>query len=66
MKVKIISDGTSNGTKVVNVETGEVIENVTRIFWEVNVGSLAKAHIQIINCEVEVEAEGKIIKRKIK
>lgn len=63
MKVKIVSDGTPKGTKVVDIETGEVIENITRIFWEVSLDSLAKAHIEIADCEIEVEAEGKTTKK---
>lgn len=30
MKLKIISDGTQWGTKVINAETGEMVEHVTR------------------------------------
>jgi hypothetical protein len=36
MKLKIISDGTYLGTKVVNAATGEAIENVTSIRWDVD------------------------------
>lgn len=66
MKVKIVSDGTPQGTKAISLETNEVIENVTRIFWNMDVHSFAKAHIEIINCETEIETEGKIIKEKKK
>lgn len=61
MKVKIVSDGTLHNPKVVNIETGEAIEDVTRIFWEAKVGSISTAHIEILGCQIEVEAEGKII-----
>lgn len=69
MKFKIVSDGTPKGTKVINTETGETVENVTRIFWEVCLDSLATAHIEIRKCEVEIEVEkdlAKIIEEKTK
>lgn len=62
MKVKIVSDGALHSPRLINLETGEVIEDVTRIFWEAEVGSLSKAHIEVLGCQIEVEAEGKIIK----
>lgn len=64
MKVKIVSDGTLHSPRVVNLETGEVLEDVTRIFWEASKGSLSKAHIEILGCQIEVKTEGKIIKNK--
>jgi len=30
MKIKIVSDGTPNGSKIVNAETGERIEHIER------------------------------------
>jgi hypothetical protein len=37
MKIKIISDGTVVGTKIVNAETGELIENVISVDWKISV-----------------------------
>ena len=34
MKVKIESEGRADNTKVFNVETGEVINNISSIMWE--------------------------------
>lgn len=34
MRLKIVSDGTREGTKVVNAETGEEVENVVAVRWE--------------------------------
>ena len=34
MKLKVISDGTSRGTKIVNAATGEVVENVRAFTFE--------------------------------
>lgn len=66
MKVKIISDGTPRGTKVVNVETGEIVENVTRIFWDIGIDRLATAHIEVLKCEVDIEIEKDLTKIKYK
>lgn len=37
MKLKVISDGTAQGTKVVNAETGEELENVFGVQWSLDV-----------------------------
>jgi hypothetical protein len=62
MKVKIISDGTSKGTKIINAETGETIENVRGATWKCSVGHLAEVILDMINIPVEIE--GKTIKEE--
>jgi len=58
MKIKIISDGTANGTKVVNAETGELVHHVSSVEWKVSVeSSLAEAVVTFSNVAVEIEAE---------
>lgn len=59
MKIKIISDGTDEGTQVVNAETGERIECIQSISWELNpalCGS-AVAVLRVVNTEIEAVAE---------
>lgn len=34
MKIKIVSDGSVTGTKVVDADSGELIENVTQVAWQ--------------------------------
>ena len=55
MKIKIISDGTPNGTKIVNAETGEHIENVRGIIWKCSVGHLAEVILDMINIPAEIQ-----------
>lgn len=46
MKLKIVSDGTPRGTKVMT-ESGEVIDGVNNIFWQIGVEGLSCADITI-------------------
>ena len=55
MKLKIISDGTSRGTKVVNAETGEELKYVTDIVWRIEAMGYAHATIEIDNVAFEGE-----------
>lgn len=36
VNIKIVSDGTALGTRVVNAETGEAVDGVTAIRWSVD------------------------------
>lgn len=58
MKLKIISDGTSAGTKVVNAETGEELKNVVRIQWEIEGRGRARATIELDGVMFEGSALG--------
>ena len=70
MELKIISDGTSDGTKVVDWKTGEVLEGVTNVEWSIGVGEIAVAKIELNMARVElIIPKAKIvkpIKKKIK
>ena len=55
-KIKIISDGTSNGTKVVDLETGEFIPYVTFLAISVGVGGLVTAYIKLVNVKLDMIA----------
>ena len=60
MKIKIISDGTSHGTKVINADTEEMVEGVVAVEWKVRADEdFATAHIEFENIPVELEAEFK-------
>ena len=60
MKIKIVSDGTVEGTKIINLVTGERLENITAIYWT---GDAAKgeviAHINVAAVPVELIGEVK-------
>ncbi len=61
MKLKIISDGTTVGTKLINEETGEMIHYVQKITWEVNAqGAISKATIELAKIPIEVVVDSKV------
>lgn len=57
MKIKIISDGLPGNTKVINLETGEELEDITVIDWHIEVDKIATATLCFINVPVEIEGE---------
>lgn len=62
MRLKITSDGTPHNTHVIDIETGERVENVQRVEWSVDVRDrypVARAQIVIIDIPVDVKVSGK-------
>lgn len=59
MKLKIVSDGTKVGTRVVNAETQEVIEDIRSIAWSIDTknGHPAECVIRLYGSLVEAEQE---------
>ena len=58
MRIKIVSNGTYHGTQVMNAETGEVIEGVTKATWKVtDPMELAIVTLEVIGVEVKLEGE---------
>ena len=54
-KIKIISDGTVAGTRVVD-ENNTPLDNISRLTWTVSTeDTLATALIEFINIPVEIE-----------
>ena len=58
MKLQIESDGTAIGTKITNVENGEVVGLVQKITWEVSVESPVAACTVVI-AKMPIKALGK-------
>lgn len=55
MKIKIISDGASHNTKVINAETGEMITGITYIQWTCDASEvIAKVFMEISDVAVEL------------
>ena len=50
MKLRIVSDGTILNTSIVNAETGEALDQVTCVSWQLGVGRHLRAH-----CIIELE-----------
>ncbi len=60
MRVKIISDGTARGTRVVNADTGEAIGGVVGIHWHLTVkGVIADVTLDLLKVPVELKGEVK-------
>ena len=59
MRLKIISDGTVDGTKVVSDETGELIDYVEAITWTIDAHSSNFAHgvFRVVNVPVEIVSD---------
>lgn len=66
MKIKIVSQGSLNDTKVVNAETGEPLEMVQKITWMQTTDS---AHptcwIELVGVNLEVEVDAKVVKKEV-
>ncbi len=56
MKLKIVSDGTGDGTKILD-ENGERIENAVSVNWEIEASNNAIATITFMNVPVELVGE---------
>lgn len=59
--IKIISDGTGFGTRVVDEATGEPITNITRVEWVVAADGVAMANLRAIKVPLEVVGDAKVI-----
>lgn len=58
MKLQIISDGTAAGTRVEDIETGDMLHGVQAVAWEVNIDSgLATVMLRIKNIPIRAEGE---------
>jgi hypothetical protein len=59
MRIKIVSDGTSAGTKVVDEKTGETVEGVLMISWSVSTedtGARVLMELLGVPCDIVTEA----------
>lgn len=55
MKLKIVSDGTREGTKLIDENSGEMIHGVSEIIWSANPNNtMTKTTIKFFNIPVEI------------
>lgn len=69
MRIKIVSDGTPAGTRVVNEDTGEEIQRVIRVWWSIGAkDDFASATIVLKPVSVELigEVEHEITNENLK
>ena len=57
MKIKIISDGTPKGHKVINAETGELVENISSVKVYISPRTPTKALVEFTGVLVDIIAE---------
>lgn len=57
MRIKIVSDGTVGGSKVVNAETGEQIENVRGIELLLSADTGVHCMIDVMQPEIDAECD---------
>lgn len=58
MKLKIISDGTASGSRVVDADTGEEVEDVSSVTWHLDgKGYIARAEIGVEMLAAEITFE---------
>lgn len=60
MRVKIVSDGTLGGSKVVNAETGETLDHVRRIELVLDCETGVQCILDVIRPDMEIECEAEI------
>lgn len=55
MKLKIVSDGTNAGTKLIDEDTGEMIHLIQKLTWEADVKNFStKVTVELLNIPVEI------------
>ncbi|MEX2444503.1 MAG: hypothetical protein WD492_12920 [Alkalispirochaeta sp.] len=57
MKLKVVSDGTPEGTQVMSAETGELIEGLTEVRFRVPADGLPIARITVERIEADVQGD---------
>ena len=58
MKIKIISDGTVTGTRVLDADTGEELKDCTAVHWYIDtVHGIAIADVRFWKTEVDLVGE---------
>jgi hypothetical protein len=59
MRLKIISDGTQLGTKIINEETGDIVDNCVRLKFEIDMDKkLSNVELTLIKIPIEYIGEG--------
>ena len=65
VNLKIISDGTTTGTKLIDENSGEMVHLVQRISWKATSDAfLTKTFIEVLNVPVEIVAKATVFLKK--
>lgn len=57
MKLKLISDGTRQNTKVIDVDTGRQLEGVVAVECVMSKNTLPRLRIELINVAADIEGD---------
>lgn len=61
MKLKIISDGTNKGTKLIDEDTGEVVHLIQKLSLEIDANEpCTKVTIELLDVPVEITSKAKV------
>lgn len=61
MKLKIISDGTNAGTRLIDEDTGEAIPLIQKLTWEADAKDLCtKVTVELLNIPVEIVSKSEV------
>ena len=61
MKLKIISDGTNTGTKLIDEETGQMVHGISKITWTADAEELlTKTCIEFFNIPIEFTSDARV------
>lgn len=57
MKLKLISDGTNTGTKLIDTDTGEQVKGIQKITYDLDCTNIPKVTVELFNVPVEIVAK---------
>ena len=57
MKINIISDGTSSGTKITDIATGKILGCVQKVVWELDINNVSKCTLEISGIPLDLTTE---------
>lgn len=61
MRLKIISDGTNAGTKLIDEDTGEMVHLIQKLTWEADAKDFCtKVTVELINIPVEIVSKAEV------
>lgn len=61
MKLKLISDGTNTGTKLIDEDTGEMVHGISKLTWEANSNDMiTKTTVEFFNIPVELDVKADV------
>jgi hypothetical protein len=61
MKLKLYSDGTNNGTRVIDEDTGEMVHGILKLNWEANAEELiTKVGVEFFSIPVEITTKADV------